>query len=336
VPEALVHLGVHPSLFPDRVQAGLISSLRLRRIDPKFHYESRKQARAWLRLHECHSPARRDRQYRETYLRAFADVAQRLHPGDLQIVALGCGHAEKECMLIDQLPGPQTRVSFVAIDLSAPLALIAHTQASQRLPHDRCHALICDLAAASDLARHLNHLLPPGARRLVTCFGVLPNFTPKQILPRLAALLAPGDQLLLSANLAPDADFSASLNAILPQYDNPLTRQWLFLLLDDLGVDPADGQIRFSIEPDPAWTPLARIAAHFEFERPRSLIVDTEEFRFLRGDRLGLFFSYRHTRASVHGLLASSGIRTDADWTVPSGEEGLFLATADEDHPLKG
>jgi hypothetical protein len=69
--EALVHIGVHPSQFPDRLQAELVESLRVRRINPKFHYESRQQARAWLRLHEVYSPARRDRDSRDTYLRAL-------------------------------------------------------------------------------------------------------------------------------------------------------------------------------------------------------------------------------------------------------------------------
>jgi uncharacterized SAM-dependent methyltransferase len=153
---------------------------------------------------------------------------------------------------------------------------------------------------------------------------VIPNFEPSRILPQLAQLLRPGDHLLLSANLAPGADYLAAVNLIRPQYDNLLTRDWLFLLLDDLGVDRADGHIAFSIEPDPAWNSLARITATFEFDRPRSIALDDDEFRFERGDTLRLFFSYRHTSASVRPLLAQHGIRVDAEWITASGEEGIF------------
>jgi L-histidine Nalpha-methyltransferase len=325
VREALVHIGIHPSQFPDRLQAELVESVRVRRINPKLHYESRKQARAWLRLHEAHSPARRDRDCRETYQRAFDDLARQLGPGLVQIVGLGCGPAEKECRLIERMPQAGGRVSFVAIDVSVPLALTARSQAAELLPADQCHALVCDLAAA-DLAAHLTSLTPPGARRLLTCFGVLPNFRPGKLLPRLAALLQPGDHLLLSANFAAGPDYRAAVQAIRPQYDNPLTREWLTLLLDDLGIEPGDGHIEFAIEPDAAWDSLARISARFEFDRPRCVVLDSEEFRFVRGDRLELFFSYRHTPGSMRGLLASHGMRVEAQWITSSGEEGIFHA----------
>jgi L-histidine Nalpha-methyltransferase len=327
VSEALVPIGVHPSQFPDRLQQELLESLRVRRINPKFHYESRKQAQSWLRLHQTHSPAGRDRDCRDTYLRAFHDLAQRLETGPIQIIGLGCGHAEKECRLIESLPQARDLVSFVAIDVSAPLALIAHAQAAQRLPPNRCHALVCDLGAAVDLAEHLASLAVPGAHRLLTCFGVIPNFRPRRIFPRLAALLNPGDHLLLGANLAPGPDYHRAVRSIRPQYDNLLTREWLNILLDDLGIEREDGRIQFVIESDSDWDPLARIAARFEFLRPRCVVLESEEFRFARGDRLDLFFSYRHTSASIRGLLEPHSIGVEAEWITASGEEGIFLGS---------
>jgi L-histidine Nalpha-methyltransferase len=322
--EALVHIGVHPSQFPDRLQAELVESLRVRRINPKFHYESRQQVRAWLRLHEAHSPVRRERGYHDTYLRAFHHIIPQLDPGPLQIVALGCGTAEKECRLLELLPQARDRVSFIAIEVSMPMALLAQANAVQYLPPDRCQVLLCDLSSAADLARHLAALTQPGAQRLLTCFGVVPNFRPKRIFPQLAGLLHPGDHLLASANLAPGPDYRAAILAIQPQYDNTLTRNWLSLLLDELGIEGGDGRIRFGIESDPVWDPLARIAARFEFDRPRSVVLDHEEFRFARGDQLDLFCSYRHTPASIRGLLESHNVRIQSEWITASGEEGIF------------
>ena len=70
----VIHVGVHQSQWPDQVRANLHASLRARRINPKFHYESRKQARHWLRLHEAFSPARRDADCQATYDRGAVSV----------------------------------------------------------------------------------------------------------------------------------------------------------------------------------------------------------------------------------------------------------------------
>jgi hypothetical protein len=212
----------------------------------------------------------------------------------------------------------------VAVDVSWSLAVLARNEAALLLPEPRCQALVCDLGTADKLATEFDRITHPGHQRLLTCFGVLPNFTPKQLLPQLAAMLRPNDQLLLGVNLARESGYHDHLRQILPQYDNALTRSWLFLLLADLGIEPGDGQFDCHIDPDPAWNPLARITINFVFTRPRCVILDHEEFRFEREDRLRLFFSYRHTPSSVHGLLARHHIRVEHEWIAASGEEGIF------------
>ena len=94
--------------------------------------------------------------------------------------------------------------------------------------------------------------------RLVTFFGMIPNFEPQEILPKLASLIRPKDFLLFSANLAPGADYAAGMKKILPQYDNALTRDWLMTFLLDLGVERRDGELRFAIEEWPVWIETRR------------------------------------------------------------------------------
>jgi L-histidine Nalpha-methyltransferase len=322
---SVIQIGVHSSQWPERVRSELRQSLRLRRINPKFHYESFKQARHWLRLHEACSPARRDADCQATYDLAFAATAQLLGPEPLQLIGLGCGGGQKERRLLELIPDAASRASFVAVDVSWPLTLIARQATTALLPDSSCHALVCDLGTAGDLLAELDRWAGAGQRRVVTLFGVIPNFEPKQILPQVTALLRPNDYLLFSANLVRADDYQANVKRILPQYDNPLTHQWLFLLLEDLGVDSSDGQMESRIEPDPAGEPLARIAIDFVFARPRSVTLDDEEFRFEREDRLGLFFSYRHTPSSVRELLDRHGIAVQSEWITASGEEGVFL-----------
>ena len=133
--------------------------------------------------------------------------------------------------------------------------------------------------------------------------------------------------MLVSANLAPGGDYREGIERILPLYDNTLTREWLITFLLDLGVDREDGGIHFTIETDATHKDLKRITAHFKFVRRREIEVEAEHFRFEAGDRIRLFFSYRHTPALIHSLLASYGLKVLDEWITRSQEEGVFLVT---------
>jgi L-histidine Nalpha-methyltransferase len=185
--------------------------------------------------------------------------------------------------------------------------------------------LVCDLATADDLADVFNAQTESGAARLITFFGMIPNFEPQLILPRLASLIRPEDHLLFSANLAPGADYAAGVQKVLPLYDNPLTRDWLMTLLTDFGVEHGDGELHFILEDDPAGSGLKRIAANFHFSRARQIKLDGETFPFKSGESIRLFFSYRHTPDNVRSLLARHDLVVREQWTAKSGEEGVFL-----------
>jgi uncharacterized SAM-dependent methyltransferase len=164
--------------------------------------------------------------------------------------------------------------------------------------------------------------------RLIAFFGMLPNFEPEIILRRLSALLAPGDALLLSANLAPGPDYAAGVRRILPLYDNALTRDWLITFLLDLGVETEDGEVRFAIEDGAEGSGLMRVVGRFQFNRASDITVDSERFEFRPGDSIRLFFSYRHTPALVRASLAREGLEVRREWITQSKEEGLFLVSA--------
>ena len=109
----------------------------------------------------------------------------------------------------------------------------------------------------------------------------------------------------------------------LPQYDNPLTRDWLSTFLFDLGVEPRDGQLRFSIET--GGLGLQRVMAKFHFQRARKIKVGSEEFSFAHGESIQLFFSYRYTPERVLKILARYGLEVSEQWIAKSEEEGVFL-----------
>jgi hypothetical protein len=153
---------------------------------------------------------------------------------------------------------------------------------------------------------------------------MIPNFEPQEILPRLAALVGPQDWLLFSANLAPGTDYAAGVQAILPQYDNTPTREWLLTFLLDLGVERGDGEVQFQIKDDAA-SGLKRVQADFHFSRPRRIEIEGESFDFAAGESIRLFFSYRYTSERVRVALAQHGLEVCEQWLTKSEEEGVFL-----------
>jgi hypothetical protein len=211
-------------------------------------------------------------------------------------------------------------VCYTPCDVATAMVLVARQTSLAVLPAEKCFPFVCDLAAADDLPESLTTHHPS----LVTFFGMIPNFEPPIILPKLASLVRPQDWLLFSANLAPGRDYPAGVKKIMPQYDNAPTRDWLLTFLLDLGVERGDGELRFQIETDVA-SGLQRVAAYFHCTRTARIEIEDDRFEFASGDAVRLFFSYRYTPDCVRENLARHGLEVVSQWITASEEEGVFL-----------
>jgi len=318
---ANIQVTVHASQFPDSMREALLEGLRSRRIPPKFLYQSYKQAQLWLTLHRACSPAWLDPDAIAIYDRSFEAVAA-LAQQRVNVIGLGCGRGQKEARLLYLLAALGKGLFYVPCDVSLPLLLGSVREADNACDGVISRPLLCDLTLARNLPETLETFDVPKARRIVTFFGMIPNFEPDPILSKLSELMRADDLLLMSANLAPGPDYRAGVESILPGYDNPQTRAWLSAFLQDLGIDPDDGAIHFSIE---ATAGLYRIVADFHFRRGRILTVHEEQFAFGPGELLRLFFSYRHTPETTRRLLQDHHLQLVEQWISASEEEGVFL-----------
>jgi uncharacterized SAM-dependent methyltransferase len=321
---------IHASQFPENVRRDLLASLRTRKVNHKFHYDSVKQTQKWLALHEAHSPARYDENCLTTYDQAFVAAVKKINAKTVRVIGLGCGGGQKDAQLLGFLKARGREIFYTPCDVSTAMVLVAREAALKILPGKNCFPFVCDLATADDLQKSLvtRHASPRRAeaqrRRLVTFFGMIPNFAPQEILPKLAALVRPQDWLLFSANLAPGKNYAAGVKKVLPQYDNALTRDWLLTFLTDLGVARGDGKLQFKIKDDAA-NGLKRITADFHFTRLVKIKIESEAFEFRAGESIRLFFSYRYTPARVRKILSRHGLKVREQWISQSGEEGVFL-----------
>jgi uncharacterized SAM-dependent methyltransferase len=322
---AFAFLTVHRSQWPAALRTELLASLAARTVNPKFHYDTPKQVRRWLALHEAVSPARRDPGVQAMYREAFQAAVREVGAGSVHLIGLGCGGGQKETQFIEVLVEAGISPHYSPTDVSVGMVLVAREHAQPHLPAEAMSPLVADLTTADDLHEFFDRHTPTGAARCFTCFGLVPNFTPELVRARLDRLLRPGDWLLLSANLAPGADYSRGVERILPQYDNALTRDWLLTFLLDLGVERSDGQLCFAIVEPPAEAGLRRVQADFTFARLRELAVEGERWTFAPGDCLRVFFSYRYTLERLREMLRPVGLRERGHWMAASGEEGVML-----------
>ena len=317
-----VNVAIHPSQFPESVRRDLLESLRTRRVNHKFHYDSAKQTQKWLGLHQTHSPSRNDVDCAATYDAAFAGASESINAKQVHLVGLGCGGGQKDTRLLKLLAARGAAVSYTPCDVSTAMVLVARETALPAVGETNCFPFVCDLATAEDLPQIFSTHHAPRTTRLITFFGMIPNFEPEDILPKLASFVRPEDWLLFSANLAPGHDYAAGVQRVLPQYDNPLTREWLLTFLLDLGVERSDGEMRFSLEEN---TGLKKVVARFHFARPRRIEIERDAFEFRAGEVIQLFFSYRYTPDLVRETLARHRFKICGQWVTRSTEEGVLL-----------
>jgi len=322
---AIANVTIHSSQFPENVRRDLLESLQSRQVNHKFHYDSVKQTQQWLALHQAYSPSRKDPDCAAIYSTAF-DAAVTAHKSSrAHVIGLGCGGGQKDTRLLRQLAVFGKQLLYTPCDVSTAMVLVARQTALTIMADGNCLPFVCDLASADDLPAFFQSHRPAEVPRVITFFGMLPNFEPDNILSKLGELLRPHDQLLVSANLAPGPDYAAGVQRILPQYDNELTHEWLITFLLDLGVERTDGELRFSIQEFPPGAGMRRVAAMFQFAKPRRVELEGTRFEFGQGETIRLFFSYRYTPDRVRRSLTKHGFELREQWITDSEEEGVFL-----------
>ncbi|MGK7922023.1 MAG: L-histidine N(alpha)-methyltransferase [Trichodesmium sp.] len=317
---------VHPSQFPDQVYQDYLVSFSGKQINHKFHYDSVKQSQKWLKIHQEYSPSRNDQNCVDVYEKCFQKTAETLDKfSSLQLIGLGSGGGTKDSLLLSYLSNKQEReLIYYPLDVSLSLAIISAQKARSSLTELSVQPIVCDLLHADDLMLQIQKR-DEEERRIITFFGMIPNFYPQQIFPILNNFLTEGDLLLLSANLAPGSDYVQGIEKILPQYDNKLTEDWLITVLEDVGINSTNGNIKFGIKDDEENPNLKRVNADFELKNDVNFKLDEQLIEWKSGDKIGLFFSYRYTTAKLKEILSSYGINILNYWESANQEEGVYL-----------
>ncbi|GAB7142051.1 L-histidine N(alpha)-methyltransferase [Mycobacterium riyadhense] len=238
------------------------------------------------------------------------------------LVELGSGTSEKTRMLLDALRDRGSLRRFVPFDVDASV-LSATAGAIQRE-----YAGVEIKAVCGDFEEHLTEI-PVGGRRLFVFLGsTIGNLTPgprAEFLATLAAVMRPGDALLLGTDLVKDA------GRLVRAYDDAagvtarFNRNVLAVInreLDaDFDVDAYQHLARWNADEE-------RIEMWLRVDRRQRVRVGALDLTvdFAAGEEMLTEVSCKFRPDAVGAELAGAGLRRVRWWTDDVGDFGLSLA----------
>jgi L-histidine Nalpha-methyltransferase len=238
------------------------------------------------------------------------------------LVELGSGTSEKTRILLKALHDAGALRRFVPFDVDASMLSAASTAIQREYP-DIEIAAVC-----GDFEEHLAEI-PGGGRRLFAFLGsTIGNFTPgprTEFLAALAAVLRPGDSLLLGTDLVKDTqrlvaayDDSAGVTA-------QFNRNVLAVINRELDAD-------FAVD---AFRHIARWNSQDERMEMWLRAEDKQQVHiaalhltveFAAGEELLTEVSCKFRADAVAAELSRAGLRPTRWWTDDAGDFGLSLA----------
>jgi L-histidine N-alpha-methyltransferase len=238
------------------------------------------------------------------------------------LVELGSGTSEKTRLLLDALHGRGSLRRYVPFDVDAGILSAAATAIQQE------YAGVEIRAVCGDFEEHLSEI-PSGGRRLFVFLGsTIGNLTPgprAEFLQDLAAVMRPGDTLLLGTDLVKDT------GRLLRAYDDSagvtarFNRNVLAVVnreLDaDFDVDAFDHVARWNAEEE-------RIEMWLRTDRPQRVRIGALELivDFAAAEEMLTEVSSKFHPGKVSAELAGAGLRRVRWWTDAAGDFGLSLA----------
>jgi L-histidine Nalpha-methyltransferase len=248
---------------------------------------------------------------------------------NLRIVELGSGTARKTRILLDLLTRQQGALEYVPVDIDASMLDRSGRDLIREFPTLRVTAISSDFQRPSIPMA----LLPPSDARTIVFFlgSTIGNLSPDEasaMLHDLRSALAPGDALLLGADLRKDRSI------LEPAYDDPLGVTAAFNLNVLARINRELGG-HFDLR---AFRHRAlyderhgRIEMHLVSTRDQRARIDALalELTFVEGESIHTESSYKHNHATLASLAEGTGFTLEQTWTDSRGwfADVLMVAT---------
>ena len=244
-----------------------------------------------------------------------------LRPGE--IVEIGAGGEAKIRLLLDSRDGYRGPLTYVPVDVDATTMARAAEALTAAYPFLEVRGVV------GDFERHLQHVGPPSARRLVAFLGsTIGNLDPPErraFLVQVRRLLAPGDRFLLGVDLVKDR------RVLEPAYDDAagVTREFnrnvLRVVNRELGADFVPEAFRHVAFYN---ADAERMEMHLAPDAAQTVRVPAIDLAvtIAPGETIWTESSYKFTRPGVTAMLSAAGLALEEWLTDPQDRFALVLA----------
>jgi L-histidine N-alpha-methyltransferase len=238
------------------------------------------------------------------------------------LVELGSGTSEKTVLLLDALDEVGTLERFIPFDVSEATLRQAATSVAETYPDVLVHGLV------GDFEHHLDDV-PAGGRRIVAFLGgTIGNLTPKAraaFLGDLAAVMTPGDALLLGTDLLKDR------GRLLAAYDDSqgitaeFNRNVLRVVNRELGADfvPSRFEHVARFDEDQEWIEMWLRSNESQSVSVRELDLTAS---YEEGEEMRTEISAKFRQAGVERELEEAQLTLGRWWTDGNRDFALSLA----------
>ncbi len=316
--EIKVHLRADGATMAREVRLGLTA--KPKELAPKYFYDER-GSQLFEQITELpeYYPTRAEREILSQ--RSAEIVAAAGEPETL--VELGSGSAAKTRHLLDAMRDAGCLTTYVPVDISEEITRETAEALVEEYPGLAVRGLVCDFE--HDLER-----IPNGGCRLVAFLGgTIGNLYPdarRDFLTRIAALLEPGDQILLGTDLVKE---SSRLEAA---YDDSqgitaeFNKNVLTVLNRELGgdfdLDGFEHVARYDAD-------AARMDIRLRSLSDQTVRLDGLDLtvRFTAGEEMRTEISAKFTRERLESIYREAGLRPDGWFTDAGGDYALSLAS---------
>ncbi len=298
------------------VRAGLTATPKT--LPPKWFYDERGSElfSEITRLPEYY-PTRCER---EILRRHASDIVAAT--GADTLVELGSGTSEKTLVLLDAFRDAGRLVRFVPFDVSEATLREAAADIDHRYPGLAVHAVV------GDFDRHLRLIPSVGDRVVAFLGGTIGNLDAaarRGFLSDLAALLAPGEHLLLGTDLVKDETRLVSAYDDARGVTAEFNRNVLHVINAALEADFVPDRFAHVA----VWNaPEERIEMWLRSDRRQTVRVAglDLEVAFAEGESMCTELSCKFTEDRVRDELGRAGFGTVRRWTDDAGDYALTLA----------
>jgi L-histidine N-alpha-methyltransferase len=285
---------------------------------PKWFYDDRGSALfdEITRLPEYY-PTRREREILIARAPEIASLAQAN-----TLVELGSGTSEKTRVLLDALRGAGTLARFVPFDVSKQTLHDAAAAIENEYPGIEVEPVVGDFTLDLDSIPH------HGTRLVAFLGGTIGNLLPAsrlQFLADVAAMLDPGDHLLLGTDLVKDhARLTSAYNdaqGVTARFNKNVLHVMNRQLDANFDVDAFDHVALFDTENE--WIEMRLRSRRAQTVRVGALDLDVA---FADGEEMRTEVSAKFRRERVERELNDAGLELVAWWTDPAGDFALSLS----------